>query len=928
MKNISKSKLTTTTAIALISLFVISIFALPAVTAQHSPGYQIPTFAYVNAAPNPVGVGQKADILIWIDKPRANAQLSNEFRQHNYNLTILDPSGNVVVSEFWENVVDPTSSQYYAFTPSEVGDYTLIFRFHGFYSGDYPSQPSESNDTYLPSSAQRILTVQTDPAPSPVSSYPLPTEYWTRPIFGENTDWWSISSNWLGTGSPGITGFSLATFSGIRRESTGDAVGSQTSHVMWTKELQEGGVVGGLANTRDDLNGGTWFEGSAYNQRFVNPIIIMGRLFYRPPVSFAGSSSGPLTCVDLRTGETIWTNENIGTISFGLVYDVQDPQQHGVYPAFLVQTSGSTWRLFDAWTGNSVFNATGVPSNTGQGDIAYNDLGPQGEQLRYVIANAGNTTNPDWRLAEWNSTRLFTGMGFSGPDTQSGLSPSPNTATTTTYAWINSTRTYENNIPVTYSENRSTTTVAVDASISAGPYSRYDWNISINSWRATFGNTNPFMLAAFYNDMIIFRNGSLPGLTLAGFGPNSQAPYSYFAVNLNASRGTVGSIMWVKTYGPPDGNITVLQGNVNQKSRVFTEAYKETAQFVGYDMETGERLWTTEPQTEETPLDYYGSPYAPFIATVSSYGNLYTASYGGLLRAYDLRTGEKVFTYGSGGPGNSTNSGTALAYGHYPMFIAAVGNGVIYTLTTEHTVNTPIYKGALARAINATDGTEIWTLSDYTGTFSTISYAIADGFNVFFNGYDNRLYSVGRGPSTMTVSAPDLAAASGQPVVIKGTVVDISAGIKQNEQAARFPNGAPLAADSVMGDWMGYVYQQKPLPTNFVGVDVDISVVDSNGNSRPIGTATTDSTGAFNLVWTPDISGTYSVTASFAGTNGYWPAHATTAFNVMEAAATPAPTQAPATSMADLYILPGIVAIIVVIIIVGALIMLMLRKRA
>ena len=65
------------------------------------------------------------------------------------------------------------------------------------------------------------------------------------------------------------------------------------------------------------------------------------------------------------------------------------------------------------------------------------------------------------------------------------------------------------------------------------------------------------------------------------------------------------------------------------------------------------------------------------------------------------------------------------APGNYPTFVQAVGNGILYLVTTEHTVETPIYKGAMARAINATDGTELWTLSDYTGEFSAISYAIA-----------------------------------------------------------------------------------------------------------------------------------------------------------------------------------------------------------
>ena len=63
-------------------------------------------------------------------------------------------------------------------------------------------------------------------------------------------------------------------------------------------------------------------------------------------------------------------------------------------------------------------------------------------------------------------------------------------------------------------------------------------------------------------------------------------------------------------------------------------------------------------------------------------------------------------------------------------------------VTTEHTFETPIYKGALARAVNATDGTELWTLSAATGEFTGESYAIADGYSVFFNSYDQQIYSL------------------------------------------------------------------------------------------------------------------------------------------------------------------------------------------
>ena len=201
-----------------------------------------------------------------------------------------------------------------------------------------------------------------------------------------------------------------------------------------------------------------------------------------------------------------------------------------------------------------------------------------------------------------------------------------------------------------------------------------------------------------------------------------------------------------------------------------------------------------------------------------------------------------------------------------------------------------MFKGSFLRAINASNGAELWTINDYTGEFGAVSLAIADGYTNYFNGEDNSIYTLGKGPSTLTVSVPNMGVASGQPIVVSGSLYDISSGSKQTAQAARFPNGIPLADDSVMGDWMGYVYQQKPLPTNFKGVTVDISVLDANGNYRSIGTATTDAKGNYNLIWTPDISGNYQVVATFAGTEGYWPSSTTAAFSVMEAHPTDSPT--------------------------------------
>jgi hypothetical protein len=880
--------------ILMISMGASMILVTP--TTAHTPRWEIPTTAHVQPVPDYVGKGQSIYIYMWLDKVYAYggnnyAQIGNDYRFKNFQLTITKPD-NTTESITIDVIQDTTSNQGYSYSGTDqVGQYRVNFTFPGQTINDIPSSDVMYNDTYLPSSAVATFTVQEDEISPLPASYPLPTEYWARPIYGENSYWLTISSNWLGNGAPGYGGFA-ATYNmgGNGQLFPSDAVGPLTGHIMWTKPLQSGGVVGG---NNYEIPGNTYFEGSAYIQRYTNPIIVNGRIYYTEPFGYSSGSGGPTKCVDLRTGEVIWSRTDVPALSFALIPDFENPNQHGVHNAILCTSNFA--KIYDADTGNPLCtNVTGVPSGRSA-------MGPNGEFLIYSIQNAGNESNPNWYLTKWNSTHLWQ-AGF--------LSPT---------------------IQATY--------------INGGAASMYDFNISIGSYANPpqmksqyqanyFGImqfSNPFTIVdVIPGDRIlcynVTQNVTLPSQGATFMGTRNSNPYTYFTINLNASSGTIGSVLWRKTVQPPEGNLTVLAAGVDHVNRVFVENHRETNNWVGYSLDTGDQIWG--PTESQAPLDYYGSPASGSLANAFYNGRMYSSAYAGIVYCYDTTDGSLLWTYGNGGPGNTTNSGSAVP-GPYTTFVAAFGQDVVYTVTTEHTIETPLYKGALARALNATTGAEIWTLNSYTGEFSTTSYAIADGYATWFNGLDNQIYSVGRGPSSTTVEAPLTSIPAGQNAVIQGTVTDVSTGTTQGERALRFPNGVPVASDISMKDWMGYVYQQKPAPIeNFTGVDVTLIALDPNNNWISLGSATTDINGLYHFTWTaPDVPGDYTIYATFGGTNGYWPSKAVTAMTVGEPTPTQEPPATQGPSMADLYFLPAIAGLFIAIIVVGALTILMLRKQ-
>jgi outer membrane protein assembly factor BamB len=947
MKKLKNKTMAIMIAIFLMISMTGSMMLIPSVGA-HNPAWQIPTYAYIQAVPSPIGVGQTVTIYMWLDLVYDNSALTSNYRFQGLKLTTVAPDGTTTTQTFTAS--DPTSNVYSEFTPTQVGTYNFTFNFPGqtITTSNDLSTSAYINDTYLPSSDSCTLTVQSAPEPI-LGSAPLPTNYWERPIYGENTYWYLISSNWLGNGERGYGLDQLATMVGPTEVVPGDAVGPATGHIMWTATLEAGGVVGGNSVA---IPGDTYNEGSAYLSRFGNPIIMDGYLYYTEPVSFTGSSSGQTVCVDLRTGQMIWSSTQIPALSFGYIYDVQDPNQHGVFPPILFTSNFA--RAFDAYTGDPLFNVTGVPTGT-------TVLGPSGEQLRYVLANDGTPTNPQWYLAEWNSSRLWemldnpwTGAAVNTPTLYNDSFTNGTTLPVSDAMYANVTQPATGAVAGNDNNAPATNNYVVYGNVvnpSSSLYS-YDWNISV-PWLNVMGNqtvstvtfsngttlleqgysatganpdaSNPtVVLAPFYGNMLLCMNGTYPGPSTS-FTSLSWAPYTYFAVNLNASKGAIGSILWTNTLNALPGNLTVSFGGADPTVGVFTEYYRELLQWGGYSMTTGQKLWG--PTGSETALSYYDYDSVPAGQNDQvAYGKLYEAGFSGIVYCYDLTNGNLLWTYGNGGSGNSTSSG-GMTYpdGQYPLVINTIGNGIVYLIDAEHTVETPIYKGALARALNATTGQEIWTLSDDDDGGS----ATADGLAALFNGYDNSIYVVGQGPSATAVQAPMTAITAGTNVVIQGTVTDVSAGTQLATQKAGFPNGVPVASDASMADWMAYVYDQQPLPTNFTGVTVSIDAIDPNNNCIHIGTATTDAQGLYHYSWTPpNVAGDYTITASFAGTNSYYGSVSETAMTVTPAttAAPTAPPQANLATTADLmtYIVVAVVAIIIAIAIAT---LLMLRKH-
>jgi outer membrane protein assembly factor BamB len=389
-----------TVAIALILLLTVSA-AIAVANVQEAHAADIPTFLFMTASPNPVGKGQVCYVGAMFSRPpptlssMGTGYFGDMFE--NVTITIIDPDG--VKTDFFFRVTSPAAGVQISYTPSKLGNYTIQAHYPGqILVGSNPLFPTvggggaQWRGSYMLPSDSNILTlvVQEDWILPIYQTPPVPTEFWTRPIYGTNWNWAEDAANWFGLGGSGIGGDTYAR----NFQPAGSAPNS--AHIMWTMPTQLGGQPGAPVPGDETAP----YSGTSLLISYFKPqCIINGILFYNK-FAYRGTFMG-WRAVDIHTGEILWEKsaaevENL-RIDWGQVYNYMNFQEFGSAAHIYTTVSGGSFKIYDPLTGQYLANVTDARSTSKI--INYDSTGLRGEVVGYYVAS-GN-------LCMYNYTKLL-----------------------------------------------------------------------------------------------------------------------------------------------------------------------------------------------------------------------------------------------------------------------------------------------------------------------------------------------------------------------------------------------------------------------------------------------------------------------------------------------------------------------------------------
>jgi hypothetical protein len=874
--NFDKTKTATITLILMLTLSAI-IVALPIVSA-HDPPRDVPTVSYAGVMNPLIGVGQTEIIFFWTNAvpPTAVGAYGDRW---TWTVEVTAPDGSKTTLGPFTS--DPIGGGWTQYTPNQVGTYTAVAKMADHTITGLPVPPggylygsdATINDTYLGDTSEPVIFTAQEEQIESWSETPLPQGYWTRPIYAANRNWYVLAGNWLAGAAQNVGPTS----------NFGYGTGPESAHIMWSTPMWAGGIM-------DARFGDTGYQTSHYEGLdFIPPIILDGKIYY----NVRSLPREGWRVLDLYTGEELWFHNTTGpvtgvsasssgsipgeSLAFGQILDVENPNQHGGFP-YLWSTSGpgGTWMMFDAETGSYICSIANVSA---RGTSVY---GTDGSILYFNVVGSG--TNK--RLTCWNTSRAIWWKPYWAQNEY----------------WM-----WRPGLNVTYDGNNG-----------------FQLNVSIP-------DVSGSVLAVLEGEYVIGGTAGKNNGTYIEDG-------NMWALSLEP--GKEGTLLWSYNYEPPErlapDQIADTAASRNSMYGPFVDLEDGVFHFVdgasvrryGYSLATGKLLWAGDP---EPALNFYGR------STNTYQGKLLSGGYSGVLTAYDIKTGDIVWTY------TASQEGYESPYGNYPIVITCIADGKIYLVSGEHSATQPLWRGSYLRCIDADTGDELWKVLFWGGAqvagaeVGGRSVSIADGFLVGLNFYDNQIYSLGKGPSATTVTGPDTAIPLGEKVLIKGTVTDECIGARRLVQEGKV-NIVPAIADEYMSEWMEYLYMQQPCPDYFEGVEVKLETLDPNNNFYEIGTVTSDASGLYSIFWEPPVPGKYTIIATFEGSDSYYASYAETALGVSEAPtaaqsmepelAAPAPTALVEATEAPLISTEiAIIAAVAVACIIGAVAFLALRKR-
>ena len=575
----NKSKITTTIALILVLTLSAIVVALP--VSAHDPPWEIQTWSYVAVVPDVIGVNQDMIFVFWPGQypHTAQGQYGDRF---TWNLEITKPNAEIV--RIGPIGSDPIGGGWSSYTPTEVGTYSIVAKVNEHvYTGLPDTDPSTIrgveyvNDTTLASTSDPVIFVVQEEQLEKYQENPLPEDYWTRPIYGANREWWQDAGNWLG-GAAQTNG-----------PTTNYGFGSapESAHVLWTRTFWSGGIM----DYRTGVTG--YYTGLSYESYGSVNFIMDGKVYYdveNPP------RMGHYA-IDLYSGETVWFQNTTGAVSdtsgtggfdnsgeipfgapsFGQIYNYDSPNQHGGFPYLWVTATGksNTWDLLDAYTGNYICSLANVSSS---GTSVY---GKDGSILRYRIN--------DGRLTVWNTSRAIWYEEFF----------------TSNYYWM-----WRPDLNTTFDGNNGfSLNVTIPDNLDGSIRTVREGEFIIGG---TTGKKNSTYL----------EKGTLWAINLK-LGQEGQLLWK---INFDPPE-TVADNAVVRSVGYRD----VAMGTVDPEDGVFFFEMPLTRERWCYSLDDGRLLWgPTEPEPQ---FNFYGM--GDFIIN----GRIHSYGYSGELIAYDIQTG-------------------------------------------------------------------------------------------------------------------------------------------------------------------------------------------------------------------------------------------------------------------------------------------------